>query len=169
MNYNRDTQKIEEPSGSRAPVILLVEDDDPVRELLAVLLKGDGYEVIELGDGIEALSFMAAVSAFEDSHPRPDIIISDLQMPMFSGLDLLVGMSEHRSRPPLILFTGQKDPDLVAEAYRLGAARVLLKPISPELLSMAIREVLEQAATTAVSSVREMETELSYEPVDQGF
>ncbi|MBA2661444.1 MAG: response regulator [Bradymonadaceae bacterium] len=126
----------------KEPTVLLVEDDDNVRELLAAVLRASGYDVIELGDGIEALNYLAASSVYHDALPRPDLIISDIQMPTFTGLDLLAGMRESRPRPPIILFTGHNDPELHAEAYRLGADRVLRKPLSPEVLVQVVREVL---------------------------
>ncbi len=153
MNSNRNNQNIEGPSNSDATTVLLVEDDDNVRELLAIVLRTKGYDVIELGDGMEALNYLAGACAFKDSHGYPDIIISDIQMPMFTGLDLLVGMGECQPLPPLILFTGLDDPDLFAEAYRLGAKQILRKPLGSDVLCQTIEDVLRNQKGENVSRV----------------
>ncbi len=153
MNSKRNTQFVEGGSNSEVTTVLLVEDNDDVRELLAIVLRTKGYEVIELGDGMEALNYLAAACAFKDSDAYPDVIISDIEMPMFTGLDLLVGMSECQPLPPLILFTGLDDPELFAEAYRLGAKRILRKPLGAEVLCQAIEGVLRGQSDRKTSHV----------------
>lgn len=153
LKSNRNSQNIGGGIHSDIRTVLLVEDDDDVRELLAIVLRTKGYDVIELGDGMEALNYLAAACAFKESDAYPDIIISDIQMPMFTGLDLLVGMGECNPLPPLILFTGLDDPDLFVEAYRLGARRILRKPLAPEALCQAINDVLGNAEGERISRV----------------
>ncbi|TXD39180.1 response regulator [Lujinxingia vulgaris] len=115
-------------SGLAGRCVLLVEDDEAVRELIAILLKDLGVEVVELGDGIEALNYVAASEVYRRSVRRPDLIVADINMPNFSGLDLMMGLRESRVRPPVVLVTAVNDEDIQAEARRLGAVSIVQKP-----------------------------------------
>lgn len=112
----------------RKPCVLIVEDDDRMRELMSLLMRGEGFETVELGDGIEALSYLAAVDVYRKDMRRPDLIVADINMPSFSGLDLLMGMREKTHRPPVILVTGDFDQEVHREGTRLGAAHLVKKP-----------------------------------------
>ncbi|RDV39747.1 response regulator [Bradymonadaceae bacterium TMQ3] len=114
--------------------VLLVEDDEAVRTLIALLLKDLGVEVVELGDGIEALNYVAASEVYRRSVRRPDLIVADINMPNFSGLDLLMGLRESRVRPPVVLVTAVNDEDIQAEARRLGAVSIVQKPFEVDEL-----------------------------------
>lgn len=108
--------------------VMLVEDDARLRELMAMLLQSEGFDTIELGDGLEALSFLAALEVYRGEVLAPELIIADISMPTYSGLDMLMGMKELRERPPVMLVTGVRDEDILYEGSRLGAACVLTKP-----------------------------------------
>lgn len=130
-------------SSSRSKeIILLVEDDDQLRALLATVLRQDNYEVVELGNGIEALHYLAASSVYNNMLPRPNLIISDIRMPGYTGLDLLAGMAESSPQAPIILITGIQDPEVREEAGRLGATMFLTKPVDNDTLRAAVRGVL---------------------------
>lgn len=112
----------------KKPCIMIVEDDDRMRELICLLMQGEGFETVELGDGIEALSYLAASDVYRRDFSRPDLIVADINMPTYSGLDLLMGMRESKHRPPVILVTGDGDEDVLREGERLGAAHLVKKP-----------------------------------------
>jgi DNA-binding response OmpR family regulator len=105
--------------------LLVVIHDDRFREHLARMLRDVGFEVIELSDGIEALSYMASCDVYPDVLPWPDLIIAEMEMPAFGGLDLLTGLGEGEMNPPVILINPGDDEDLRREAYRLGSWLVL--------------------------------------------
>src|SRR5215470_10359553 len=82
-----DTMMAQELTGARTKCVLLAEDDPYMRQLLASALRKDGYEVIEAKDGVECLGCMQSW-VFDHAAPTlPDIIISDIRMPGWSGLE----------------------------------------------------------------------------------
>ena len=110
--------------------ILVVEDDRPTRMGLQELLRQAGYTVIIASD------FRAGRRALEDE--RPDLLIADLRLEGFNGLQLL----HVNPRPvPAIIVTGYPDDVLQAEARHLGA-EYLVKPVSPPVLLSAVERLL---------------------------
>ncbi|HTN83736.1 MAG TPA: response regulator [Sorangium sp.] len=108
--------------------IVLAEDDDDMRSTLALALRRDGFEVSEARNGLELLDKVAPWLGGMDP-PKPiDAIVSDIQMPCFSGMEILEGLAELRRRPPVILITAFGDPHLHAAARSLGASAVFEKP-----------------------------------------
>ncbi|MCC6552559.1 MAG: response regulator [Polyangiaceae bacterium] len=108
--------------------ILVAEDDDDMRALLASTLRQDGFEVIEARNGLELLDHVAPWLGGEEP-PRPiDVIITDVQMPCFTGLEILAGLAEVRCRPSVILITAFGDHRTHADARALGAAATFDKP-----------------------------------------
>jgi CheY-like chemotaxis protein len=113
--------------------VLVVEDNRPLRATVGELLRWQGYRVNEAADGAEALT--AAVST------RPDIILTDLDMPVMDGETFI---QQCRRMPglddvPILVMSGQAESDMSRE--RLGAARVsayLVKPFGVEELSTAV-------------------------------
>jgi DNA-binding response OmpR family regulator len=79
---------------------------------MAMLMRSEGFDTIELADGIEALSYLAASEIYRTDLTMPDLIVADINMPTFSGLDLLMGIRESRVRPPVMLVTGERDEEV---------------------------------------------------------
>jgi DNA-binding NtrC family response regulator len=118
--------------------ILLVEDDEQMRNLLSDILRREGYEVVVAQDGQEAVRLY---------HQRPtDLIVTDLLMPEKEGLEMIIEL--HRSHPELriIAMTGGGDmnPDaLLKMASFFGAWRILHKPFSLGAFLHAVDESLQ--------------------------
>jgi DNA-binding response OmpR family regulator len=126
------------------PTVLLIEDDTEMRRMLAWALRRDGYLVIEAADGDDALEWLGlGILDGEPSH-LPALIVSDIRLPYFTGLDILEGVSISPRRIPVILITGFGDPETHARARELGAACVLDKPFPIEALRGAVRAALER-------------------------
>ena len=126
------------------PKIMLVEDDNSLREIYSIRLVAEGYEVVSAGDGEEAL----AVAAQE----KPDLILSDVMMPKISGFDMLDIL---RSTPELkdvkvVMMTALSSPEQRARGEALGADRYLVKSqVGIEDVVSVIHEVLGDAAAPA--------------------
>ncbi len=135
IDHNRITK-----TGKRR--VLVVEDDDRIRELIAMLMRSEGFETVELADGLEALKYVAASEVYHGDVKRCDLVIADIHMPSYSGLDLLMGMRESQRRPPVMLVTGIKDEEIHREARRLGAQRVITKPFDVETFLRAVDDCL---------------------------
>jgi DNA-binding NtrC family response regulator len=130
--------------------ILLIEDDEEMRKLLQLALTREGYEVVALADGDQALDWLG-LCLFDGSLARvPALIVSDVRLPEFGGLELLEGLLCATDDIPVILITGFPSDELYAEAFDLGAARVLAKPFDLEALMGAVYTVLEARSARPV-------------------
>lgn len=117
--------------------VLLVEDDPEMRELMALALRGDGYEVREAADGLEALRLLGA-----EENPGFDLVVSDVRMPGCSGLEMLQRLRGRPSQIPVVLVTAFGDRETHARARRLGAA-LLDKPFELNDLRELVFEAIE--------------------------
>ncbi|HWG45696.1 MAG TPA: response regulator [Gemmataceae bacterium] len=116
--------------GSRRAMILVVEDNDTCREGLAVLLRGEGYEVIPLRHGQEALDYL-------EGAPTPDLILLDMLMPVLDGWNFLKRL---RLPVPVIIATGTILTPECAASH--GCVGFLRKPIGAEALFTEVRRCL---------------------------
>ena len=128
----------------KKPCIMVVEDDDRMRELICLLMQGEGFETVELGDGMEALSYLAASDVYRRDLSRPDLIVADINMPTYSGLDLLMGIRERTHRPPVILVSGDGDEEIRREGERLGAACLVQKPFDVDRFLEVVEDCLSR-------------------------
>jgi DNA-binding response OmpR family regulator len=127
----------------RPSQILLVEDHDDLRALLASDLRRDGYAVVECANGDDALDWLGPGVLEGDPEQLPAAIISDIRLPYFTGFDILAGVRSGLERVPVILITAFPDEETTALAARLGARCVLAKPFRLEELRRALRSALE--------------------------
>ncbi|HWT81736.1 MAG TPA: response regulator [Candidatus Methylomirabilis sp.] len=120
---------------SKAPSILVVDDDAEMRELLLDVLRGEGYEVAEAKDGTEAVLALRARTF--------DVVLMDKNMPGPSGLDLLPGFRRVCPRSQIIMMTAFGDVPSYMEAAEKGAVEYLFKPFRLEEMKAAIVKALE--------------------------
>ena len=111
------------------PSILLVDDDEVLRERLATAIRARGYEVRTAGNSDEAMREVA-----KDS---PEMAVLDLRMPGRSGLDLLREMREHDPATRILVLTGYGSIATAVEATKLGAEGYLPKPVDADELLAA--------------------------------
>ena len=129
---------------SRSPLVLLVEDDTNMRDLLAAVLWRDGCRVVEAADGESALDWLGTGSVDGDLWRVPSLIVSDICLPLVSGLEILAGVSRNYRRVPVILITGFGDEETHARAQDLGADRVLDKPFALSEFRAAVASALDE-------------------------
>jgi DNA-binding response OmpR family regulator len=126
--------------------LLLAEDDSAMRALLARALRKSGFEVLEASTGDEALERLSKALVDEPT-ARFDLVISDVRMPGYGGLDLLASIRSANSRVPVILITAFGSASTHAAAERLGAFAMLDKPFDLDdlltLVSSAARSIEE--------------------------
>jgi DNA-binding response OmpR family regulator len=116
--------------------ILVAEDEPLMLMAIEAKLRNDGYEVVGVGDGREALK------AFEAS--TPDLIITDILMPYTSGLELIGIVKSHTSANiPIIVLSALGQEETVMEAFQLGADDFLTKPFNPTELSVRVKRLLK--------------------------
>lgn len=119
------------------PTILIVEDNDYNRSVASLVLRASGYEVIEAGDGITALSLV------KSSHP--DLILVDIQLNGSDGMGAtmdLIGMDENRNVPVVALTARDAVVDF-EELVRAGCRGYIVKPIDTNNLAVQIRSYLD--------------------------
>ena len=116
-----------------ATKVLVAEDYDDARDVMSLVLKSAGFEVLEARDGVEALQAARA--------SKPSVIVMDMFMPNMDGLTATRALRDEPSlrRIPVIAQTAQ--PSVVSGARELFDA-VLAKPCSPEILIRTICDVL---------------------------
>lgn len=124
------------------PSILLAEDDDEMRSLLAMMLRKDGYQVTECPDGISLLDRLSFFFLPGQEYEEVDLIISDIRMPGVSGMEILMGAQENADFPPIILITAFGDEKTHVQAEQLGAAAMFDKPFDVDDLLAKVRELL---------------------------
>lgn len=129
----------DEPAVRMPSTIFLAEDDDDMRALITAALQSDGYEVIEAKDGAELLELLAGASS--SPMRRPDIIVSDVLMPGYSGLGVLAALHKSAWKVPVILITARRDDAVALDALRLGASAVVRKPFDIDDLRTTILSV----------------------------
>lgn len=122
------------------PVIVVMEDDADIRTLMVHLLTHEGYEVLAAGNGSEGLQLV-------ESH-RPDLIISDVQMPGMTGFQVLdsVRQSPALAATPVILLTALQDRVHVRHGMTAGADDYITKPFEPSELTLAVDAQLTRSA-----------------------
>ena len=118
--------------------VLLAEDDPAMRELLVTCLREDGHDVVEAPDGRHLLAYIRAAIVNAECNPLPDLIISDIRMPGYSGFDVLEAVRAAKIDLPVILISGFADEKAHQEAFDLGAM-LLDKPLRLEDLRQAVR------------------------------
>jgi DNA-binding response OmpR family regulator len=129
-------------AGHAGAKILLVEDDFELRSILAGALRRDGFAVVEAGDGDEALEWLGPGVLDGVARRLPALVVSDIRMRHFSGLEIVQCLQLTRRRVPVILITGFGDPDTHVLAHALGASCVLDKPFHVEDLLGAVHRLL---------------------------
>jgi PAS/PAC sensor hybrid histidine kinase len=120
--------------------ILLVEDDQSLREIYGIRLTAEGYEIASAGDGEAALALAVK--------ERPDLIISDVMMPKISGFDMLdiLRSTPETANIKVIMMTALSADDQKARGESLGADRFLVKSqVGIEDVVNAVHEVLNDA------------------------
>jgi DNA-binding response OmpR family regulator len=122
--------------------ILVAEDDSELRALIASELRSSGFEVVEARDGEALLGRIADAVPLGGTGDLYDMVVSDVRMPKFTAIDVLVGARSLLVRTPVVLITAFGDPKLHERALRLGAAAVLDKPIDMVELAAEIRRIL---------------------------
>lgn len=127
--------------------VVVLEDDDEMRELLRTTLAGAGYEVVAHASGLELLERLERPEAA--ATPPIDLVVSDVRMPGVSGLCLLEGIRSWGGdpRPRMILITAFGGPELHAHARRLEAVCVLDKPFEMQALLDAVADALREDAS----------------------
>lgn len=101
-------------------LVLVVDDDEPIRDILREALENAGHRVVTANDGRDALRVYHA--------QRPDVVITDIVMPRRSGIDLVLELSRLSPQPKVIAISGVTGKDFLDAAREANVARTFVKP-----------------------------------------
>lgn len=124
------------PTQERPFPVLLVDDEQDVRDVLSIALTDAGYEVFTAENGL------AALDIYRKS--RPPIVITDIKMPVMDGIELLRRIKGEHTETEVIMITGHGDMDLAISSLKHQAGDFITKPINVDALEIALKRTRER-------------------------
>lgn len=121
-----------------AAKILVADDESRIRKLVNDFLSREGYEIIEVNDGKEALDVFY--------EKNPDLVILDVMMPKFTGLEVCKEIRES-SNVPIIILTAKDTESDELSGFSSGADEYISKPFSPKILVARVNALLRRSNT----------------------
>jgi signal transduction histidine kinase len=119
--------------------ILLVDDEQDIREVLNLSLSDLGYDVLEAENGAEALRLFKVA--------RPPIVMTDIKMPGMDGIELLQKVKYENPDTEVIMITGHGDMNLAIKSLKYEATDFITKPINVDVLEIAVQRARERIVT----------------------
>jgi CheY-like chemotaxis protein len=116
--------------------VLVIEDNDFVRMQIVRYLSDVGYSVQEASDGTKALEVVNGSIA---------VIIADVRMEPMDGFEFIKALRSRNVATPVILVTGDQNPDLLSESSKWSISTVLMKPVQKDRLVKAVERAIAQA------------------------
>jgi DNA-binding NtrC family response regulator len=125
--------------------ILVVEDNDFVRMQIVRFLDEAGYQVFEAIDGSSALEGLKTEPA--------DLLVTDVRMATMDGFELIKALRGQNNLMPVVVVTGDHNPDLLSESSKWHVSAVLMKPVQKDrLLKMVSRAIQQHNKTKSVET-----------------
>ncbi|MBF0450842.1 MAG: response regulator [Candidatus Magnetomorum sp.] len=118
--------------------ILIVDDEQDIRDVLNISLSDLGYHVLTAESGEKALEIIDQFN--------PAIVLTDIKMPGMSGIDLLKAIKRRASDTEVIMITGHGDMELAIQSLKLNATDFITKPINDDILDISLKKVEEKIA-----------------------
>ena len=115
--------------------VLLVEDDDDNRELMAEVLEASGYSVLSASSGQDGLKALSEHSV--------DVLVTDIGMPGMGGLEVARAAKAIAPQVPVVVVTGWAERDDIANARGRDVDAVLIKPVDPDALTQTVSDVAQ--------------------------
>jgi len=127
---------------SRAHKILLVDDEEYVRQVIRTMLESFDFEVVEAVNGLDGLEVF--------KRERPDLVFTDLMMPVMDGMAFIARLRSESPDTPIIVISGAGNIQSAVDAIRIGAWDYVTKPVEAlDCLDIAVQRVLERARLIA--------------------
>jgi len=120
------------------PLVLIIDDEEGIRESLSVILEDEGYRVVSAESGEEALTML--------QEQLPDLIILDVWLPGMDGIQTLQEITALKKELPVIMISGHGNIEVAVKATRIGAYDFLEKPLSLERVILSSKRALERGA-----------------------
>jgi len=126
------------------PRVLIAEDDQAFRSLLEESIRGSGYEVLTVDNGVDLLDALGASLIPHWGGGLFDLVLSDMRMPGWTGLDVLASLGHSLALPPVVFITAFADDELRRRARQAGAVAVFDKPVDLDDLMAFVSRFLGQ-------------------------
>jgi two-component system response regulator PilR (NtrC family) len=123
------------PEGATKPRVLIVDDEPSMRDMLRIVLRRDGFDVLLAANGAEAISIL--------EKERVDLLLSDIRMPDVGGVDVLRAAKAVNRDIIAFMMTAFASTDSAVEAMRLGAVDYFTKPFNMDELRLKVRQHIE--------------------------
>jgi DNA-binding response OmpR family regulator len=123
-------------SKTHQPTVLVVEDDESTRNVMTQILVREGYLALTADSGHSALSIMRTPLS------PIDLVLLDVHLPDVSGIDLCARIREMRPTLPVVVCTGEAEPDEAAQLVGMGIRRYFRKPIAMDELLATVEASL---------------------------
>lgn len=120
-----------------AELIMIVDDEPGVRALLNDTLRIAGFETIEAGDGMSALTLLRT--------NKPALMVIDINMPLMDGFELVERLRSNNDLTPVLMLTAREDKGDIARGLKIGADDYVIKPFGIEELILRIKAILRRS------------------------
>src|ERR1700730_6284018 len=117
--------------------VLIIDDEENIRQMIRLTLEAAGYEVGEAGDGIEAFAILGG-------DPAWDVVLLDQRLPLMEGTQVLRRINVLAPSARVVMMTAFASVELAVEAMKLGATDFLRKPMTPEVVRNAVAAALKK-------------------------
>jgi two-component system cell cycle sensor histidine kinase/response regulator CckA len=120
--------------------LLIVDDDDAVRSFVCVATRRLGYRVMEAANGVEAIKLL------EQNPGKISLILTDVNMPLMDGVELVKALKKHPAHPAIAVMSGRFDPYIRNALHAEGVTALLSKPFSTEALKLTLLKAVAAKA-----------------------
>ena len=125
--------------------LLVIDDEEGIRNLLDILLRRKGYEVVLADGGRKGLELLR--------RERPEVVVLDLKMPEMDGITVLQQIRSLHSDQPVIILTGAATPGMEQQVRALGVTEFVEKEFSLHHLGDALKRVLAASPSVTLASL----------------
>jgi len=127
--------------------ILLVDDEEDIREVLSMALVDMGYHILTADNGKSGWQTY--------NEERPPIVMTDIKMPVMDGIELLQRIKRHNPETEVIMITGHGDMDLAIKSLKHRASDFITKPINVDALEISLTRTREKILTRRNGAARQ--------------
>jgi YesN/AraC family two-component response regulator len=120
--------------------VLVIDDEDVIRQTIRKQLDGSGFEIIEAKDGEQGIDLLSTL----DNPLTVDVIICDIRMPKISGIEAIAYFRKEYPSTPIVVLTGYPDVALATDLLKQGVTDYLTKPVDKKSLVEAVTKAAQQ-------------------------
>ena len=115
--------------------VLVIDDEEVIRQTIRKQLDGSGFEIIEANDGEQGIELLNTL----DNPLTVDVIICDIRMPKINGIEAIAYFRKEYPSTPIVVLTGYPDVTLATDLLKQGVTDYLTKPVDKQILVEAVK------------------------------